>query len=120
MKVTTKASFYKYSIPNRKDIFLHSTCIMPISVGQNLDAHEDIKLSATIKLINSSFKKCTLLIDNSIQRHTMKIWSNDDEESLYKKALLEGKKWSDRNMHIYKKLEIECDIQRWDDWLLHP
>lgn len=109
-----KASFRECLISDRK-IFSQSKCIMPISVGQKI--HEGKKFLATIKLINASFKECTILIDDSVQRHTMKINNNANDALLYQMAVKEGDDWLQRNESAYKELTIPYDIMRWDDWL---
>lgn len=113
-----KASFRECSIPDRKT-FYQSTCLIPISVGQSV--HEGKKFLATMNLINSSFKSCTILIDDSIQRHTLKIiHTNHSNDFLYKRALTEGDAWLERNKVHIENLTIPYKIERWDRWLQHP
>jgi hypothetical protein len=112
-----KASFRDCPVSERKN-FLQSSCIIPISVGQAV--HEGKKFLATIKLIDTSFKKCTILIDDSVQRHTMKIDNALNDGLLYQMAIKEGDGWLQRNKAAYKKLTIPYDIMRWDDWLTSP
>lgn len=81
--------------------------------------HEGEEFLAVIKLINRSFKECTILIDDSIQRHTMKIDSSLDEKSLYDLAVEEGDNWLERNINFYSQLKIPYKIMRWDDWSTH-
>lgn len=115
-EVKTKVSF-KRCAPTEKKRFAHSNCIMPISVGQTI--HEGEKFFATLKLINASFKECTLLVDDSIQRHTMKIQSDLDDEALYQMAIQAGDEWLIRNALSYESLTIPYRIMRWDDWRKH-
>ena len=110
----TKASLRGNPSDERK-AFPQSTCLMPISVGQSI--HEGKKFEAVIKLINSSFKHCTILVDDSVQRHTMGITNDLDHESLYNMANAEGDSWLSRNQSAYTQLTIPYDIMRWDDWL---
>jgi hypothetical protein len=114
---TTKASFRACPISDRK-MFHHSKCLMPISVGQKV--HECIKFLSTIRLINSSFKFCVILVDDSVQRHTMKIIDHSNEETLYNKAIQAGDAWLERNAKIYNQLTIPHEILRWDKFLKHP
>lgn len=94
---------------------------MPISVGQGIEAHEGEQFLATIKLINASFNSCTLLIDDSIQRHTLKIFFPEaPDDILYAKAMKEGDQWLERNKAIYGKLTIPYTIVRWDHWRNQP
>lgn len=111
-----KASFRECPISDRKN-FSQSKCIMPISVGQTV--HEEKKFLAVIKLINTSFKKCTILVDDSVQRHTMKIDNAKSDDALYEMAVKEGDDWLERNESAYKQLIIPYDIMRWDDWLMN-
>ncbi len=96
-----KAYFKDCDIKERA-YFKDSNCIMPISVGQQLPVHEDNKLLATVKLANKSFKRCTLLIDDVIQRHTLRIFSNEPENVLLNNAISEGDAWLERNKPIYE------------------
>ncbi len=111
-----KASFRDCAVSDRK-FFHQSKCIMPISVGQPI--HEGKKFLATIKLINASFKSCTVLIDDSVQRHTMKISRTKSDEILYSLAIKEGDNWLARNEEALKTLTIPHHIMRWDDWLIN-
>lgn len=112
-----KVNFKNCPIPNRKEIFKHSNCILPISIGQKV--HEGEKLLGTLQLINSSFKSCTLMIDDSIQCHTMKITENLSETKLRLKAIEEGDKWLESNKYIYQQLTIPYSITRWEAWRQH-
>ncbi|HYF97613.1 MAG TPA: hypothetical protein VD770_01375 [Coxiellaceae bacterium] len=112
-----KASFRECPISDRKN-FKQSHCLLPISVGQPI--HEASKFLATIRLINSAFQKCTILVDDTVQRHTLKIYNpNDSNAELYQKALLEGDLWLARNKSALKMLNIPHDIMRWDQWYAH-
>ncbi len=108
-----KASF-RENPPEERKLFPHSTCLMPISVGQSI--HEGEKFTAVIKLINVSFKQCTILVDDSVQRHTLGIMSNATPDELYQSALDEGDAWLKRSEQAINKLTIPFDIMRWDDW----
>ncbi|HHF7349617.1 TPA: hypothetical protein ACPSKE_002827 [Legionella feeleii] len=108
-----KASF-RENPPEERKLFPQSTCLMPISVGQTI--HEGAKFDAVIKLINSSFKRCTILVDDSVQRHTMGIMNHASPEELYRLAVAEGDAWLRRNEAAYNQLTIPYDIMRWDDW----
>lgn len=112
-----KASFRECPISDRKQ-FKQSHCLLPISVGQSM--HEDKKFLATINLINSSFQRCTILIDDTVQWHTLKIDNpKSSNEALYQMTLLEGSLWLKRNEGTIKNLNIPYDIMRWDQWHKH-
>ncbi|KTC90621.1 tRNA-dependent cyclodipeptide synthase [Fluoribacter dumoffii] len=112
-----KASFRENPVEERK-LFPQSSCLMPISVGQAI--HEDEKFAAVIKLINASFKQCTILVDDSVQRHTIGIMNHATTEELYQLAVKEGDEWLKRNQRFYKQLTIPFEIMRWDDWYNSP
>jgi len=108
-----KASFRENPVEERK-LFLQSTCLMPISVGQSI--HEGEKFAAVIKLINKAFKHCTILVDDSVQRHTIGIMNHATPDELYGLAVEEGDAWLKRSEIAYSQLTIPYDIMRWDDW----
>ena len=95
-----------------------SECLLLISVGQ--EAHEGTLFELTIKLINASFGKCTVLLGDSIQRYTMALASNSEPESYYQAALKAGDDWLQRNSNALSKLTLPYKLVRWDDWLFHP
>lgn len=101
-----------------KEQFNSSQCLLTISVGQ--EVHEEKKLKATIELVNSTFKSAILLIDDSLQRHTMALTSKSDAESFYEFSIKLGDEWLSRNEEYYKKLTILKKVIRWDEWLNHP
>lgn len=116
-KKILKASYQDCPVSDRR-LFKYSNCLIPISVGQQV--HEGDKFQAIIELVNRTFKSCAILIDDTIQRHTLKIsHSGMSEAQLYHKAHSEGNFWVERNKSIYSKLEIPYQVIRWDDWLLH-
>ncbi len=100
-----------------KDRFKDSKCLLTISVGQ--EVHEGETFAATIDLINRHFKSCTILVDDSLQRHTMQLVSQQDPNSLYQKSMLDGDLWLKRNKVLYKNLTIPYNIIRWNKWLNH-
>jgi len=112
-----KASF-RENPPKERKLFAKSTCLMPISVGRPV--HEGAKFEAVIKLINASFKKCTILVDDSVQRHTIGIVNQGTSDELYQLALEEGRSWLVRNEDSYTKLTIPYEIMRWDDFYNSP
>ncbi len=115
MKIV-KASFKDCALEDRKK-FSQSSCLLPISVGQSV--HEEKKFLATLKLIDRSFKKCTILIDDSVQRHTMKIKDLSSDVIVTQRALEEGKAWLNRNINLINMLSIPYEIITWDKWLYH-
>lgn len=112
-----KASF-RENPPEERKLFSNSTCLMPISVGQSV--HEGAKFSAIINLVNNSFKHCTILIDDSVQRHTKGILKSAAVADLHELAVEEGTAWLQRCEPIYKRFTIPFDLMRWDDWYNSP
>ncbi|HXW85716.1 MAG TPA: hypothetical protein VEK38_00080, partial [Candidatus Bathyarchaeia archaeon] len=60
-----------------------------------------------------------ILVDDTLQRHTMKLNHNLPIEILYQSALKEGDEWLERNRSFYNRFTIPCKIMRWDHWLNH-
>ncbi len=100
-----------------KSKFNSARGLLTISVGQ--EVHEGDKLAATIDLVNNAFKEIIILVDDTVQRHTMKLYSNLYIEHLYLLALKAGDEWLKRNANIYEKMTIPFKIMRWDHWLNH-
>lgn len=90
---------------------------MPISVGQSI--HEGEKLEAVIKLVNASFQQCTILVDDTVQRHTIAIDRTSEPQELYEEAFELGDQWLIRNQTTLAQLKIPHQIARWNDWVEH-
>jgi len=101
-----------------KEIFKKTQCLLTISVGQ--EVHEREKFEATIALVNSAFDSCIMLIDDSLQRHTMALDTAKDADFFYELSIKEGDDWLKRNEKYYSKLSILKKIIRWNVWLQHP
>ncbi len=82
-----------------------SSCLIPISMNQPLQNGE--KLQATIQLINNTFANCTIVIADSLYRHT----SSQDN------ALAMGNTWLDKNLDTLNSITIPKTINRWDHYL---
>jgi tRNA-dependent cyclodipeptide synthase len=93
-------------------------CILPISVGQPY--HEDKKFESTLDLMNRSFKKCTILVCDTLQRYSHFTVSKDKTfEEVTEYSLMLGDEWIERNQKFIDKLTIPHEVQRWDEWLNH-
>jgi len=102
-----------------KQKMIGSNCILHISVGQ--EYHEGEKFIATMDLINRTFKSCTIMLCDTLQRHTLRTKNpNLSDNAIYNKALVLGDEWLARNAVAYKHLSIDFKIMRWDEWLNHP
>lgn len=100
-----------------KGTFENLQCLLTISVGQ--EVHEGEKFAATIELVENSFKSCIMLIDDTLQRHTMALDSKENADFFYEKSLREGDLWMVRNEQYYNNLTILTKIMRWEEWLNH-
>jgi hypothetical protein len=109
---------FKIQHPIDKAIFGKSRCLLTISVGQ--EAHEGDKFGATIDLVNTAFESCILLIDDSLQRHSMALNKAEDADFFYQASIAAGDAWLTRNKPYYQKLDNLEQIIRWDKWLKHP
>ncbi|MCF6778002.1 tRNA-dependent cyclodipeptide synthase [Thiotrichales bacterium 19X7-9] len=95
--------------------FNGKTLALGISVGKSYCEGE--KLSAMIKRINrDAFGKVIILLGDTLQRHNYHNVKNDDA---YKLSLLNGNKWIKENNFRLKDLNMEYDILRWDDAIMH-
>lgn len=108
-----KASFKDCALTDRAR-FKMSKCLVLISVGS--PAHEELKFDATIKLINRSFKSCTILVGDTLQRHNLQFdMPHLSDAQLYSQASQFGDLWVSRNSVIYNQLSIPYNILRWND-----
>ena len=112
-----KASFTKLN----KEILEISPghALLTISVGQR--PHEGKRFAATIRSVNDTFKKCTIAVCDTLQRHSLAILSNGlTADNLYEITKKEGDQWIERNQEIIEDIiDIDYNIKRWDDWLFH-
>ncbi|MDF2690223.1 MAG: Uncharacterized protein K0S29_78 [Gammaproteobacteria bacterium] len=100
--------------------FSSSHCLVAVSVVGQPKSDGD-KFAATLKRINERFKKCTILLGDSLHRHTFKIFDENasSNESYYKQSIKAGNEWLARNCHAVDSLTIPHTIIRWDEWLNH-
>lgn len=110
--------FFRFINSEDKSVFSKSRCLFTISVGQQ--THEGEHFDATIELINNSFESCVMLVDDSLQRHTMALNQKQNPDYFYDLSIKEGDLWLERNKHYYSKLNNLEKIVRWDYWLSHP
>ncbi len=100
-----------------KSQFSTSKCVLPISVGQ--EYHEGEKFKATIKLVNDHFNECLIIVCDSLQRHTIPLYTHEVNELPYNQALKAGDGWLKNSQSYLDQLRINYKIMRWDDWLNH-
>ena len=108
---------YRYIDEESKEKFKHSRCLLTISVGQ--EVHEGEKLESTIQLVSNTFESCIMLVDDTLQRHTMALNITKSPEELFAYSLSEGDEWMARNEKYYDQLKNLHKIMRWNDWLQH-
>jgi hypothetical protein len=109
---------YRYIDEASRAKFCNSQCLLTISVGQ--EVHENEKFETTVDLINNSFCSCIMLVDDSLQRHTMVLDRIESAEDMHQIAIDEGDRWLSRNEKYFSKLTNLNKIIRWDTWLNHP
>ena len=107
---------FRYIDDNAKAMFANSQCLLTISVGQ--EVHEGEKFAVTVDLVSQYFDSCILLIDDSLQRHTMALNEKNNADYFYETSIKEGDYWLERNEKYYRKLNIQ-KMLRWDTWLKH-
>lgn len=108
---------FKFNGTSYDGLLENSKCLLTISVGQ--EVHESEKFFSTIQLVNRSFNSCIVLIDDSLQRHTMALDNKHDPDFFYEISLQAGDQWLQRNSKYLKELTILEDTIRWDKWLKH-
>lgn len=112
-----KATFQTFS--EEKKNFKQSHCQWTISVGY--PAHENERLESTGELINKSFGRCTLMLDDSLQWRTLALkYPNKSEQELIAMSIENGNDWLRRNYYVYSQLAIPCEIVRWKDLVQLP
>jgi hypothetical protein len=100
-----------------KDDFSDSIAQVTISLGK--DIHEESKLVSTLGLVNSHFRSCVIMLDDSIQWYTNSILNPHlPPRILIQEAYEAGNSWLSRNKKAYEMLTIPYRIVRWDDVLL--
>ncbi|MDF2868144.1 MAG: Uncharacterized protein K0S11_1614 [Gammaproteobacteria bacterium] len=102
--------------------FALSNCLVTLSIGQSI--HTGNYLAATLTEVNRSFKACTFVLGDTLQRHTEALHRYDlalepeiNEQAMYKLSRENGDKWLKENFATLAKLNIPWKITRWDNWL---
>lgn len=117
---STKLKCFLLKCPEqKKEEFASGEAALLISVGQPY--HEGEKMWAMMSFIEKSFKKCNIMVNDSLQRHTIMLndTSNLTNEEAYKKSIEDGREWVERNSKFFKSLGIPYELHYWNTWLNH-
>jgi len=98
--------------------FSKSHAVLFIEVGEFYQEGE--RLLALLRFINTKFKRCTIILGDTLQRHLLQAKERTDAASAYTQALVKGNEWMEKNSFIYQRLGIPFTIVRWEEWLKHP
>lgn len=93
-----------------------SSNMLPISMGESY--HEDEKLLATVKLLNTRFSKTKLVLADRLQRHDI----DESDPVVYKEKenelIKKGDEWLKKNKAALDQIN-NLEIKRWNDYLTH-
>jgi len=97
-----------------KDFLKSKSCIVSISVGGA--AHEGEQFKATLNMVNARFKKCLIIMGDTLQRHNIAMTNSElDATEACNLAKLRGDEWLQRNEPtILNELHIPYKIIRWN------
>ncbi len=98
--------------------FSYADCVLPISIGQKY--HQGEYLEAIIHLVNQRFRSCTVILCDLLQRHTLALLHNDDEQAAYNRSIEQGKQWLKHNQRYIDQIEHLNPVRFWWDWLSTP
>ncbi|HCU05126.1 MAG: hypothetical protein A2X77_05435 [Gammaproteobacteria bacterium GWE2_42_36] len=119
MEIPCYKKAYFVRAEDKKQIFLQSTCALPISVGQAY--HEGEKFLSTVYLINKNFKQCIIFVADLLQRFTLQIVSPQlTEAQTYQLSIQNGQEWIDRNQHYLNTMTIPFRVIFWSQLLEQP
>ena len=95
-----------------------SKCILAVSMG--VEAYEKHKLIGILKLINSHFQECVIIVGDTLNRYNFCI-SQCPKESHEALSLKKGEEWLNRNLtYIVKELQIPFKVIRWNSFINAP
>lgn len=101
---------YKVKIKANCDWQACDTVRLEISVGQQY--HEGDKLKATIEWAEARFKNIVVLVNDTLQRYNYIFEKELYPTVAYRKAIIEGDEWIERNRNVLSG----CHIVRWEEW----
>ena len=92
-----------------------STVLLMISVGQYY--HEGEKFEKTVLKLGKRCKDCVVMVNDTLQKYTLKIGSKQTLEQLSHIAKHAGDMWIYRNQPALDKMGVPYIFKRWEDWL---
>ncbi len=112
-----KVEFNKSKLTN-KVISNSSQCILLISLG--VDAYAGNKLQNILRLINTNFRECKIIIGDTLRRHNYLFYPQHTKESYERMCIKEGEEWLNQNFSYFiKELHIPFKIIRWSHFITH-
>ena len=102
----------------KKEEFQGASGLFSISMGLKKILMQGRCLEETIKIINSTFSRCDIVLSDTLQRFNV-LSENPEitEEKARERTLSIGGCWLEKNDLILQKITIPHRISRWDDWL---
>lgn len=111
-----KATFSKVSEEDKQK-FVATGCLLTLSIGQPI--HSGASLAASLELIDKHFSFCTLVLGDTLQRHTMALTKTSETDlALMLESKEKGDQWIKDNRQLLSILSIPWNIRRWDFWLM--
>jgi hypothetical protein len=102
----------------KKQNFNNQRALLAVSVN-NIQKNIN-RFSAILKLIFQYFENCTIIVGDTLQRHTLAMQSDKETTVCYDDVIALGDEWLAAHEKICKGYEGRIKIVRWDEWLNHP
>ncbi len=107
----------------RQELKNYESCILGLSLEN--ESFSTAKLVAITDWISKHFKKCTVMIGDSLHRITLQTDQGLQENKALNKALLLGREYIDRESLVFERHADTCsfdivlssEIQKWDDYV---
>jgi len=95
--------------------YKESHCLIAVCLYQKY--LNEAYLDAVIDFVNHNFKRCSVILCDSVYRHTRLIDSPGSIEDAYRFSREEGNFWLKNNLKILERLTIESDLSLWEQWV---